>query len=354
MIDGATVRRIAIRPDRSSRAIRLINVAYFPLRVALQVLLGPRYDVVMCSTAPPVGLAYLTSWAARRRGARFIYHCMDIHPEIGAISGEFRSKPVFRVLQRLDTTSCRRASRIIVLSSDMRDALVERDPELWARITVLNNFDLPTHEAPARAAGHVLPRRPGRTRLVFTGNLGRFQGLETLVQAVLDDDAGADPLELVFMGEGAVKHDLMRKVQDAPAGVRERVSFVPHGTPAEARLLIRDADYGVVSLTPGVIKFAYPSKCATYLSEGTPVLALVESDSELAVDVQDRGFGVAVDPQVPGALQTALFGMRHDPSARKQRARRAREVWATDFSQSVLLDRWEALLDAEQREELVP
>ena len=202
--------------------------------------------------------------------------------------------------------------------------------------------------APAEAAP-VLARRPGRTRLVFTGNLGRFQGLETLVQAVLDDDADADPLELVFMGEGAVKQDLMQKVLSAPADVRDRVVFLPHGTPAEARLLSRDADYGVVSLIPGVIKFAYPSKCATYLSEGTPVLALVEPDSELAMDVQQRGFGVAVDPRTPGALPAALVELRHAPDTQQQHSRRAREVWATDFSQSVLLDRWVALLDADAR-----
>ena len=174
------------------------------------------------------------------------------------------------------------------------------------------------------------------------------------MQAVLDDDADMNPLELVLMGEGAVKKDLMRQVASAPGGVRDRVVFVPHGTLAEARLLIRDADYGVVSLTPGVIKFAYPSKCATYLSEGTPVLALVEPDSELAMDVKQRGFGVAVDPREPGSIRTAMVELRHDPNTQQLRSRRAREVWATDFSQSVLLERWVALLDATQREELVP
>src|SRR5699024_6155739 len=99
--------------------------------------------VVMCSTSPPVMLAAAVSLAARLKGARFIYHCMDIHPEIGALSGEFRNPLVFRILQAVDRATCRRSAAVVVLSGDMRNALLERDSRLADRIVVLNNFDLP-------------------------------------------------------------------------------------------------------------------------------------------------------------------------------------------------------------------
>jgi len=88
-VDAATVHRIAMRPDRSGRGRRVLNLVRFPALVAWRILRGPRYDVVMCSTAPPVLLGAAVSWAAHRRGATFVYHCMDVHPEIGTISGEF-------------------------------------------------------------------------------------------------------------------------------------------------------------------------------------------------------------------------------------------------------------------------
>jgi len=85
-LDLSTVRRINLPADRSGGPAKLLNVALFPLLVFLHILLGRQRDVVMCSTAPPVTLGVAASLAAKMRGARFVYHCMDIHPEIGALS----------------------------------------------------------------------------------------------------------------------------------------------------------------------------------------------------------------------------------------------------------------------------
>ena len=43
----------------------------------------------MASTAPPVVVGFAAALGARLTGGRFYYHCMDIHPEIGRLSGEF-------------------------------------------------------------------------------------------------------------------------------------------------------------------------------------------------------------------------------------------------------------------------
>lgn len=340
--DGVTVRRLDLPPDRSGMVARLLNMVRFPVAVALRILFS-RYDVVMCSTAPPVVLAYAASLAARLRGSRFVYHCMDIHPEIGALSGEFKAKPVFALLQRLDTATCRRSSAIVVLSGDMRDALLARDPGLHDRIVVLNNFDLPTYADGAEVASP-LPRGD-RTRLVFTGNIGRFQGLEALAGAVLADRPGLERLELVLMGEGAAKAAVERVVAAAPDAVRDRVTLLPHGSAASARALVSEADFGVVSLTPEIIRYAYPSKTATYLAEGTPIVALVEIDSELATAAVDGGYGFAVAPDDAAGLASVLDRVASlEGTARSGFADAARLAWQTAFSASTQLHRWEDLL----------
>lgn len=346
--DGVTVRRLHLPSDRSGISARLLNMIRFPLAVALRILTG-RYDVVMCSTAPPVVLAYAASLAARLRRSRFIYHCMDIHPEIGALSGEFRAKPVFALLRRLDMATCRRSSAIVVLSGDMRDALLARDPGLYDRIVVLNNFDLPTY-ADGVDVTSPLPRS-SRTRLVFTGNLGRFQGLQALARAILEDRPDRDRLELVLMGEGAAKAELEKLAAAAPADVRDRVRLLPHGTAAAARALVAEADFGIVSLTPEIIRYAYPSKTATYLAEATPIVALVETDSELATAAVDGGYGFAVSPDDATGLTTLLDRLAALGEAeRSTLSDAARRAWETGFAADTLLARWEDLLRRQLRD----
>ena len=343
-VDGVTVRRLGMLPDRGSRWRKPSNVVRFSLLVFLRVLLGRRYDVVMCSTAPPVVLAWATSLAARLRGASFVYHCMDLHPEIGRLSGEFANPWVYRLLLRLDTATCRRASAVVVLSSDMRDALLARDADLAERIVVINNFDIPSYDTEAATEGaeeHV----PGDgLTVVFTGNLGRYQRLETMVEAVLGPDDRLASVRLVMMGEGDAKPGLERLVAAAPADRRDRVTLLPHGTTAQAREVMRGADLGLVSLMPGVIAYAYPSKTASYLSEGLPVLAAVEPDSELARDVVAWGVGGVLPVDGVGAVTDALAGwLARKPQLQDMRARAA-EVWREQFSATAKLEAWNVLL----------
>ena len=341
-MDGFTVRRLRMRPDRGGRLRRPRNMARFSLLAALRVLFGPRCDVVMCSTVPQVLLGWATSWAARRRGSAFVYHCMDLHPEIGRLSGEFAHPLVYRGLLRLDLAACRRAAVVVVLSDDMREALLRRDPTLADRIVVLNNFDLP--EYGAEAAGAPVPPGDDSITVAFTGNLGRFQRLDTVVAAVLSDHPGMVQIRLVLMGEGSAKDELARLVSAAPRERRDRVVLLPHGSTAQARALMGVADWGLVSLAPEVIRYAYPSKTATYLSEGLPVLAAVEADSALVREVEAWGVGHHLPLESPAVAADALAALADHRDEAATRRDRARTVWAREFAVEGRLAQWDALL----------
>ncbi len=341
-IDGFRVRRLRMRPDRGGRLRRPRNMVRFSLLVALRVLFGPRRDVVMCSTVPQVLLGWTTSWAARVRGSAFVYHCMDLHPEIGKLSGEFANPIVYRLLMWLDLRACRRAAAVVVLSDDMREALLRRDPALDERIVVLNNFDLP--EYGAETADVPLEVSEELMTVVFTGNLGRFQRLDVIVAAVLSDHPGMDRVRLVLMGEGAAKDGLARQVAAAPEQSRGRVDLLPHGSSAQARALMRVADWGLVSLSPDVIRYAYPSKTATYLSEGLPVLAAVEADSSLVRDVETWGVGTRLPLDSAEVAARALSDLAGGDDQASQRRAQARSVWRREFAVEGRLEQWDALI----------
>jgi hypothetical protein len=122
------------------------------------------------------------------------------------------------------------------------------------------------------------------------------------------------------------------------------VRFLPHGSPAEARALAETADLGLVSLTPGVIAYAYPSKTATYLAASLPVLLAVDAGSELARTVAEAGVGAVLPDDAAGIRRVLsdLAARRDDLAAMRVRAR---EVWAKEFSAEETLPRWDGLLE---------
>ena len=163
-------------------------------------------------------------------------------------------------------------------------------------------------------------------RLLFAGNLGRFQNLPRLVDAARRLGEG---YEIVFMGAGLMREELRSLAADVP-----NVTFLDQAPVEAAVEQMRQSDLGVVSLSPGVCRVAYPSKSMTYLSAGLPLLALVEDDSDLADEVRKHDFGYAagqVDGEALAAAVRAAAADRHrwDAAARAELADRAGRVFGS-------------------------
>ena len=354
-IDNIQVRRLALLPgSRSVNFLRMLSKAIWPVR-AFFVLLwaalrGQRQDVIIAATIPPVVNGLCGLLAAKLTRSRFIYHLQDIYPEIGSAGGLWRKNSArHRVLLAIDSFTCRRADSCIVLSQDMANALLRRGVSN-SNIRIINNFMLVSFDASKRnpnspedaeqTPSQILPDNQGRYRVVFAGNLGRFQGLELLLQAYLDLSPLHDSIELHFLGEGAAMETLV-----AMAGSHPRVFFHGHRPFEQASALMTLCDAGIVSIQPSIYQFAYPSKTLSYLGQGLPVLAVVEQESALAQEVLSLQLGVSTSNTDVDALKTGfrdLVAFLQSPANDRDRI-----IQITDslYSRQVAMDHWAKLMD---------
>lgn len=337
-LDGAKVSRMKLPNESGKPLVRMLNAARLSLTILRKVLFGRRYDVIMVSTAPPVLTGFTCALVAKLRKTRFIYHCMDIHPEIGRLSGEFRNPIVFSVLQAMDRWSCSKASPVVVLSDDMKRALEERKGSSQCQIRVINNFSLPSEDAPSQSLPFDMHNED--FNLLFAGNIGRFQGLEVLIEVMGLLVTQQPRIRLIMMGEGTARKELEQKAKEFKANVE----FVGHHSVAVAKLAMQKADAGFVSLVPGIIKYAYPSKTMTYLEQGCPLLVAVEPQSSLAQDVEQDGVGLVVPSGDVGALKDAIINMAEDDTKLRDMKERALILGSSDYSEANVLPVWSGLL----------
>ena len=339
MLDGFGVKRVNLPQERGRPLVRLINLLRFSAAILIHSIRSGRFDLIMCSTSPPVFAGLATQWAARLTGARFIYHCMDLHPEIGRISGEFSNRSVFGVLKRLDMRTCRAADRVVVLSEDMKESLIARGGEA-PRVDVINNFELYTSDSEeASELPPDLRKEPEKFRVLFAGNIGRFQGLETVVSAMRELSDRSD-VEMVFMGEGKAVETL--KSLAGPL-TNKQVKFFPHQPFSIAKRIMTTADVGLVSLAPDIYRYAYPSKTMTNLRAGLPLIVVVEPESELARFVRDKGIGVAVPVGDSPGLAAGIKTMADNLAKTRQMAQRAYDIGEVLFSEDAVLRRWSSI-----------
>ena len=335
-VNGVNIRRVDLPREAGRPAIRVLNAIRLGVALLRQSL-KTRPDIIMISTVPPVLGGFFAALAARLVGARFVYHCMDIHPEIGKISGEFRNPLLFRFLRAIDSQTCKSASRVIVLSSDMEAAIRRRAGLDHCPISIINNFALPGESegrdrAPFNADASLLT-------VLFAGNIGRFQSLGTVVRAMSRLQHRND-IRFILMGDGSEKQSLESLAEELGA----RLTFIGHQSSSAAKAAMAIADLGYISLEPDVYRYAYPSKAMTYLEQGCPLLVAMEPDSALAKLVINSRAGFTVEPENDQELAKLLESLAEDKSWRTEQRLSAKRTSDECFAKSPTLDKWSALV----------
>ncbi len=348
VLDGIGVERFGLLPGfRQIGPVRVLDKLLFPLRLLLNALWrwlkGERYDLVWTATIPPVAQGMVGRWIAVLFSAKFLYHCQDLYPELGGHSGIWREDGLLdSVLSGIERRNRSRADVLVALSEDMA-ATVRGLAIPRGELAVINNFML--EDFAGESATTALPAPPVRekVRLIFAGNLGQFQGLDLLVDAMRLVEAQRSDIELVFMGEGKALAGL--KVQ--AAGLAS-VVFEPHRPFEAAQADIAAADVGIVSLEPGIYRLAFPSKTLTYLGLGLPLLCVVEPESQLARMVADNRIGW-VAPRDPAAIAAAI-GKIGDARGDLPAMRNTAADWFTSrLDRPAVLDRWSAMIGGLER-----
>lgn len=337
--DSVSVTRITLPNETGRNLWRILNALNLGFRLVFRSLFK-RYDVIIVASIPPVLGGFFAAVAAKLTRAKFIYYCMDLHPEIGQISGDFENRLLFRTLLALDDWSCRQASPVLVHSEDMRNTLLRRARGSEYRIKLMNNFALPSEQSISNDSGFQWGKQDTRLRLIYTGNMGRFQGLETLLDA-MGRIAPRTDIELIMMGEGVAKPELVAQQKKTNANVR----FFDYHPVEIAKAAIQNADIGVVALMHGMHRFSYPSKTMAYLEQGRPILAVMEAESDLVKTMLEEGYGFSLPAGDAEALAVLLMRLADDESWKEQMNQSALTAFNKYFSAEHVLAKWSQLMD---------
>ena len=337
-LDGMLVLRCRLfREGKRNFLVRALNMVLYMFAIVRHMVLrsrAARYDVAVVSTMPPVLMAAATRVGSRITGTSVIYHMMDVYPELAVISGMVREGLLTKWLRAVDRKNCSRAARVVVLSEDMRDTVAARGTPV-GNVEILNNFQLESF-AGEGVVPEGLEKPAGSFRLMFAGNIGRFQGLETLIEAIalLDD---LPDLRLDILGDGIARRALERQAADR---LGRRVFFHGYQPIENATCVIATADLSLITLNPEVIRMAYPSKTMTYLGVGSPVLVVVEQESSLARMVEEEGVGYFSPQGDAAALADAVRRAYRRRDELAAMGLRARELAEREFTASAVVPRW--------------
>jgi glycosyltransferase involved in cell wall biosynthesis len=266
-----------------------------------QTLLGMglvrKPDLILVPVGPMTlgipALWYRTIWRVP-----FVLNVQDLWPESVAGSGMLNARWAERILSRFCTFVYRRAGHVIALSRGYQELLIERGVTA-DRATVIHNWCDPSLEQrDFRATSPDTFGLQGAFNVVYAGNLGELQGLESVVRAALLLKDRLPRVRFVFVGGGTQEATLRRLALDQGASNVTFISRLPLERLGE---VFHYASLLLVHLKDNLLSaVGIPQKIQAYLATGIPVLAGVRGDA--AELLMRSGGGFLCSPESPDSI----------------------------------------------------
>ena len=343
-LDGISVTRTYEYPYHGRRVIgRLLNYASFMISAPLGSFFIPAYDV-MYVWHPPLTIGVAAWIIARLRRIPFVYDVQDIWPESAVLSGVLEEGWMVRMMHKLERFVYRKANHILVVTEGARNNLIAKgvNPK---KVSVMphwvdENVFLESGEGARRNIRQALGWR-GRFVVLFAGNLGMVQGLDTVILATREL-AGEDEFLVVLIGDGADKVRLKKLA--ASFDLRDNLQFFERQPAEKMPGFMAASDALLVHLKQSEFShYVVPTKTLSYLAAGRPILLAM--DGAAAQLVREAGAGIVIPPEEPAELARAI---RHlgtmSPTERAEMGQRGRNYVTSNLSIRKVIPQYEAVL----------
>lgn len=233
------------------------------------------YDAVFIQSNTVAGFA-VKAISKKIPNARITFNVQDIFPYNLMYCGRIKQNGIlFKLLAKEQRYAYTHADHVITISEDMKDTLV-KDGVAEEKISVIYNWsyqDEPYTDVDTSAVSHMF--KAEYFNVVYAGNIGLMQNVDLIVEAarLLKEE---NSIRFHIIGDGVYKKKLEEKAKEYGLG---NISFWPLQPPKNAPAIYSAADVNIIPLVKAGYKTALPSKTATCLACGKPVIFAVGKDS---------------------------------------------------------------------------
>ena len=329
-VEGIHIHRLKyIQLDRSGFLGRIVNYFSFTFMVLLNLPKLLAYRSIVVYSNPPI-LPWIVSWAKALFGTKLIFVAYDLYPEVATVTKTLGQRnPICLLMNHINRCICRRADRIVALSSEMKRSILVRRAYPEQAVRVIPNWYADQGVITGNRENNPFREvTKGRFTVSYFGNMGTMQDMQTILEAVRElRDEG---VFFLFAGHGNKMETLKETVQ--AEGI-ENIAIYPflHGQDFQNALAVSDC--ALVTLVQGATGLCVPSKTYSYMMQGIPLLAVMD-EGDIVSDIE-AGAGRWVRNGEGALLAQHIRDMKADPETVGQMRKICRGLYETKYTEEI-------------------
>ncbi|MEA3641097.1 MAG: glycosyltransferase family 4 protein [Lamprobacter sp.] len=310
---GVTIERIpqaSYQPGGGLRS-RLATESRFALRAWWRLIRRPRADVVI-AVCPSILAVLAVRLACSGKTTRRLAVVHDLQSGLAKSLGIARQPRIARLIEGLERRALQPMARIVTLSESMAQSIRNLG------ITVPISIVPPTVDDDLIRPQ---PEQSGTPRLLYSGNIGRKQGLDQLIDlAGVLQQRGLEAT-LIIRGDGNYRETLERH---AKARALTHLRFEPLCPADRLAEGLAEGHIHLVPQDPAGAAFAVPSKIYSIMAAGRPFVCTAEPGSPLEALRAESDAFVTCPPNQPASFAELIERLIADPAERARLGRNGR------------------------------
>ncbi len=279
VVNGVKVHRCKIHPRKTGIINRVRNYLSYAVKSTRYVKsIKEDFDVVFINQLSPVIMANAGLKYAKKHNKKCILYCLDLWPESLCVGGIKRGSIIYNIFKVISKKIYSSADEILVSSQDFKDYLQGELNLKTKDISYLPQYaeDL-FLQVESCKQGDLF-------NLLFAGNIGKAQSVETIVQAAkrLENE------KVVFhiVGDGS-------QFENIKSMAKSSKNVILYGRKFQEEMLdfYNMADAMLITLIDDeVISKTIPGKVQSYMAAGKPIVGAINGETARVLECSQGGY----------------------------------------------------------------
>lgn len=323
--------------SRGNGSLRLmLNYISFVFFCSIKVFfIKEKFDKIFVYEPSPITVGIPAIVASRKMKLPFYFWVQDLWPESLSAAGGIKNKFILNFFDRITKRIYSKAKIILVQSKGFED-YINAQGNFKDKLVYYPNSAEKLYRPVAPTLDYQ-SKLPEGFKLLFAGNLGEAQGIDTLIEAAKIVKENKVEVNWVFLGDGRQKEYYINKVKEKD--LQSNFYFLGSFPADTMPNFFSCSDALIVSLKKDkIFSLTIPSKLQSYLACGKPILASLDGEGAKIVEESKAGFASPAEDAITFATNVIKF-YNLSLEERNQMQKNALEYFKNEFEREKLIDK---------------